>query len=80
LQTQALPKLSKSSNNEISNFFVILVARDLKHISCDATLYHVFSCDAVVAKCEEDPRHISLDYLVIQGSEAVEKIHNILLY
>lgn len=57
----------------------LLVARDQEHISCDSILDHGLSSDPIVAKGEEDPRHIGLDDTVVYRAKAIEQVHHTLL-
>lgn len=73
----------KPCDDKVSDLLVIWVARDQKHISSDTFLQHLFSRDSVVAKGQEDPRYVCLDYQVdvafVRHSEGVEKIQHSLL-
>ena len=69
-------EFSKPSNDQVSNLVELGIATHQEHISRDSICQHLFACDAVVAKCKENPRHVCLDLCVTNHSQRVEEVHD----
>lgn len=63
------PKLSETSDDQVANLIELGVATDEEHVSCDTISKHLFSSDAVIAQCEEDPTNVRLNLSVSYNPE-----------
>lgn len=65
-------QLGEPCNHEVSNLVVLGVAGHEEHVSSYAVFEHCFAGDAVIAKSEENPGDVSLNYGVFEGGEGIE--------
>ena len=58
------PKLSKASDNKMSNLLIVWITRNQEHVSGDSLDQHPIACDAWLAESYEYPGNVRGNNLV----------------
>jgi hypothetical protein len=62
----------------VSDLLELRIATNKKHISCDSVWEHLLACNSIIAKCQKDPTHISLNLDIVDQSQRVKQVHDTL--
>jgi len=63
----------------VSDLLKLRIATNKEHITCYSVWEHLLTCNAIIAKCQKDPAHISLNLDIVDQAQRIKKVHNTLL-
>lgn len=75
----AAAQLCKASNDQVPDLIELRITRNKEHITRNTIGQHLLARNAIVAKCKENPTHISLNLSVTNHSKWIEQVHDALV-